>query len=140
MADAALEREQAEFDLVIAEKENEVKLHEAADKQRSLALKGQRDHDMAVLKAQQRAAMATAKISAIEQSLSEEKMYMRPEATTEMKNAYGSGLKTKNIISIQSRPVAERSTLAPIKHRRLVGLPILLQISNIHLTWTLVWV
>ena len=32
---------------------------------------------MAVLKAQQRAALATAKISAIEQSLSEEKMSMR---------------------------------------------------------------
>ena len=77
MADAAAEKEQAEFDLVIAEKENEIKLHEAAEKQRSLALKAQRDHEMAVLKAQQRAAMATAKISAIEQSLSEEKMSMR---------------------------------------------------------------
>jgi hypothetical protein len=77
MADAAAEKEQAEFDLVIAEKENEIKLHEAAEKQRSLALKAQCDHEMIVLKAQQRAAMATAKISAIEQSLSEEKMSMR---------------------------------------------------------------
>jgi hypothetical protein len=33
MADAAAEKEQAEFDLVIAEKENEIKLHEAAEKQ-----------------------------------------------------------------------------------------------------------
>ena len=97
-AKAAAEKQQAEYDLMIAEKENEIQLREAEEIKRSMAMKAQDEHEMAVLKARQRAAMATATINAIEKSLCEENLSHRHE-----KSSYSEENRTQEWIQDQQK-------------------------------------
>lgn len=75
LADAAAAREQAEYDLLIAQIENTRRQREAEDERSRAASKAEHDHEIAVLKAKKITAVANAKLNAIEQSiLDEEKL------------------------------------------------------------------
>ena len=72
----AATKEQAEFDLLIAKKERVRKEREAKDELRRLTKKAKHDHDIAVLKAKKLAAVANAKLGAIEQAVRVEDLAM----------------------------------------------------------------
>lgn len=69
LAEAAAAKKQAEYDLLMAERENARKLTEADEERRRAAARAQHDHDMAVLAAKKLTAVAKAKLDSIEQSI-----------------------------------------------------------------------
>lgn len=72
MAEAAAARQQAEYDRLIAEKENQCRQQEAEEELRHEQTKSQHDLDMAILTANKMQAIADAKLKAIELSIREE--------------------------------------------------------------------
>ena len=75
-AELVVAKEQADFDLLIAEKERVRKEREGKDELRRSTEKAKHDHDIAVLKAKKLAAVANAKLSAIEQAVGVEDLAM----------------------------------------------------------------
>lgn len=72
MAEAAAAKEQAQYDILIAEKGNGRRQLEAEEDRRREQQRAQHDRDLAVLAANKTAAMADAKLNAIEQVIQEE--------------------------------------------------------------------
>ena len=68
-AELATANEQAEFDVLISEKEKARRECEAQDELRKATERAKYDHDMAILKARKLKAVANAKLDAIEQSV-----------------------------------------------------------------------
>ena len=68
-AELATSNEQAEFDVLIAEKEKARRECEAQDELRKATERAKYDHDMAILKARKLKAVANVKLDAIEQSV-----------------------------------------------------------------------
>ena len=68
MAEAAAAKKMAEFDRIMAERENERKLFEAEEELRLKQRRAQHDIEMAILAAEKAEAIANAKLHAIEQS------------------------------------------------------------------------
>ena len=72
LAEAAAAKEKAEFERVMAEKENLRKQQEAEEEKRRQQQRAQHERDMAILAADKAEAVATARLKAIEESLIEE--------------------------------------------------------------------
>ena len=80
MAEAAAAKKMAEFDQIMAERENERKLFEAEEELRLKQRRAQHDIEMAILAAEKAEAIANAKLHAIEQSIMKEELpYGRSE-------------------------------------------------------------
>jgi hypothetical protein len=74
MAEAAAAKKMAEFDRIMAERENERKLFEAEEELRLKQRRAQHDIEMAILAAEKAEAIANAKLHAIEQSIMKEEL------------------------------------------------------------------
>jgi hypothetical protein len=74
IAEAAAAQEQAQFDILIAEKEREQKELEAVEEGRCAEARAKHEHEIVVLKARMKAATAEAKRNAIEQMLDGEEI------------------------------------------------------------------
>ena len=80
MAEAAAVKKKAEFDQIIAVRENERKLFEAEEELRLKRRRAQHEVEMAILATEKAEAIANAKLDAVEQSiLREEPSYLLPE-------------------------------------------------------------
>ena len=76
-AELAAAKEQARFDLLLAEKEKSRKEREAQEELRRATETAKYEHDVAVLKAKKLEAVASAKLDAIEQSVEGEDLLTR---------------------------------------------------------------
>ena len=77
MAEAAAAKKKAEFDRIIAVRENERKLYEAEEELRLKQRRAQHEVEMAILATEKAEAIANAKLDAVEQSiLQEESSYL----------------------------------------------------------------
>ena len=72
MAEAAAEKEQAEYDRLIAQMEKDRKQRKAQDVLERSAAQARHEHDIAVLAARKLEAVAQAKLEAIERSITQE--------------------------------------------------------------------
>ena len=70
-AEAAAAKEQAEYERLIAEKENEMKQREAEEEKRRQQARAQHERDIAVMSANKRVAVANARLKAIQESMLE---------------------------------------------------------------------
>ncbi len=77
LAEAAAAKEQAEYEMMIAQKTNERKQLEAEEEHHRLVAKAQYEHDMAMLEPKKTEAIARAKLDAIEQSIADEETRSR---------------------------------------------------------------
>ena len=78
-AELATTNKQAEFDVLIAEKEKARKECEAQDELRKATERVKHDHDMAILKARTLKTVASAKLDAIEQPVDDENIAIRKQ-------------------------------------------------------------
>ncbi|KAJ7384851.1 hypothetical protein OS493_019528 [Desmophyllum pertusum] len=76
LAEAAAAKKQAEYDRIIAEKEHERRQREAEEERHREQRRATYDRDIALLAAEKLAAIADAKLTAIEESMEEEKSYV----------------------------------------------------------------
>lgn len=80
-AEAAAAKEQADFERMIADKENQMKQREAEEEKRRQQTRAQYERDLAVLTANKREAVANAKLKAIQDSIVEEEIDMSTQLT-----------------------------------------------------------
>ena len=73
-AEAAAAKEQAEYERLIAEKENEMKQREAEEEKRRQQARAQHERDIAVMSANKRVAVANARLKAIQESMLEKEI------------------------------------------------------------------
>lgn len=124
LAEAAAAKKQAEYDRIIAEKEHERRQSEAEEQRLREQRRAVYDRDMALLAAEKLAAIADAKLSAIEKSMEEEKSCTSSNEsvvenarrrTQQWVNAQDN---TKSVIEEQPRPLPI-DTLDPNLERNL---------------------
>lgn len=74
LVEAATAKEQAEYDRLMAEKENEMKQREAEEEKRRQQARAQHERDVAIMSADKRVAVANAKLKAIQESFIEKEL------------------------------------------------------------------
>ena len=71
VAEAAAAKEQADYECLIAEKENEIKQREAEEEKRRQQARAHHERDIAIMSANKRVAVANAKLKATKESMVE---------------------------------------------------------------------
>ena len=93
LAEAAAAKKQAEYDRIMAEKELERRQREAEEERLREERRAKYDRDMAVLAAEKLAAIADAKLTAIERSMEEEEERFPPSSVLVRLKTQGAELK-----------------------------------------------